>query len=139
MGWGYYAATLGVIVACALVCVALVFKYRRIKRDGVAVSCVVIDSNAAYSTRIVKEFFLDVNYELDGTTHRASCKIKRFNYYAPKPGDGMMLIHLSGKDDILYSTKASEYPLFGLALIMAVTSLLFAAGLIATIISLNAG
>ena len=137
MSWIYYAATLGVILTSALVCAALVIKYRKIKREGIAVSCVVIDSNAAYSTRIVKEFYLDVSYEYEGITHRAVCRIKRFNYYAPKPGDGMTLIHMPGKNDTLYSTKASEYPFFGYTVMMAVTSLLFAAGLIATIFSLN--
>ena len=138
MGLVYYIATLLVIIAGTVVCVLFFVRLRKIKRDGTQVSCVVIDCNAAYSTRIVKELFLDVTYEYDDTSYRAKCTIKRFNYYAPKPGDGIMLYRLPDTPYTLFPVKITEYPYFGFAIMMAILSLVFSAGLISALITIYA-
>ena len=136
MGWIYYALTLGVVLAGASFCAVLIVKYRDIKQRGLIVTCEVKDCYAPFSTRLAKEFIVEVTFEHEGKMHRAKCKIRCFRYYAPKSGEFLQLMYVPGENDALYPTKISRYPIFNFAVLMAAVAVMFASALIATIISL---
>lgn len=139
MGWAYYAATLSVILVCASFCAVLLSKYRRIRKSGVVVDCEIVDCFWGYSTRMKKEFTLTVSFEYEGEDFRSSCTMRRFAYYNPKAGESMQFIYIPGKPDTLYPTRVNRYPVFNLAVMMAALALMFAAALVATIVSLSLG
>jgi len=139
MSWPYYFATIAVILAGAVFCFICLSKYRAIKRAGVIVTCEILDSYTPYSTRIAKEFVMDVSFEHEGITRRASCKMRRFSYYKPKVGEFLQFIYIPGNNETVFPTKVNRYPIFNTAVMMAAVSILFAAGLVATIISLTSG
>ena len=139
MDWRYYLVTIIVILSGVVFCAVLLSKYMKIKRYGSAVSCEITDCYIPHTARMAKEIILDVTYELDGETHNASCKMRRFSYYAPKVGEIITFIHVPGVDDTLYPTKINRYPIFTTAVMMAAMAVMFAAGLISAIISLSAG
>jgi len=136
MSWNYYVLTLVVILSGAVFCSILLSKYRKIKREGTAIACLVTDCYTPYSTRLAKAWTIEVSYEVDGVTHQGKCVSRRFTYYAPKVGSEIMLVHIPNKNDILYPSEITRYPLFSAAVLMAALSLMFAVFLVATVLSL---
>ena len=136
MGWIYYAATIIVIIVSTSFCTVLLRKYRNIRQSGVVVDCEIVDCNWGYSTRMKKEFTLDVSFEYEGREYRSSCTMRRFGYYTPKVGESMQFILLPDNTETLYPTKINRYPIFNTAVMMAALALMFTAALIATIVSL---
>ncbi|MCL1834603.1 MAG: hypothetical protein FWG48_00435 [Oscillospiraceae bacterium] len=136
MEWTYYLATVLIILACASFCVVLLVKYRKIRREGVLVSCEILDNLAGFPARMRKEFIMEVSYEYEGLTYTGSCAMKRFGYFAPNVGESIELVLLPGKAHKLYPTKLTKYPVFSTAVLMAVVALLFTGGLIASIVTI---
>ena len=136
MSWNYYALTLAVILSGVIFCSILISKYRKIKRNGTEIACIVTDCYTPYSTRLAKAWTIEVSYEYDGITYQGKCISRRFTYYAPKVGAEVMLIHIPDKNDILYPTEITRYPMFTFGVLMAGLSLMFAVFLVATMVSL---